>query len=683
MRVTLERSDLGYDMSVRGTREIDGRQGFETNAQAVLSLLPMGAPEAVDLAALEARCARVETAQEGRSLRSPQEAHLRFGAHWRVLRRAAYGAGEGVARLKLAEGLDEAGYRLHPGLLDLATGWAMELIEGYDGAHLWVPVSYGAVRVYRDLPGEVVSWVRNAGENRASAGAASFDVTICDTQGNVCVEVHNFSIRQMEAGAALFAEPQVRDLEFPDAEANRPLSPAEERLRHNLSQGIRPEEGAEAFMRALAMDRAQVIVSSLSLPDLVRQAAAESGEEREAQTFQRPDLETEFVAPEGAIEQRLAQFWGGLLGVEQIGAEDNFFDLGGHSLIAVRLFAMVKKEWSVDFPISVLFEAPTIRACAKMIASEGVSEETSGDGSVEVARKTPERRFTHLVPMHQGEGGPRRPFFLVAGMFGNVLNLRHLAHLLGADRPFYGLQAKGLLGEDEPHRSIVDAAKDYLGEMRQVQPKGPYMLGGFSGGGIIAYEIAQQLKAAGDEVAMLVMLDTPLPQRRPLSGRDRVVIQLQELKAGGFAYPFKWAARRIAWEFEKRANKDPQGFENAEVSFHNSAIEEAFLAAVAQYELQPWDGPLALFRPPLQGKWEVAPGRWVNSERAYVTSDNDWTPKAPLVEVVEVPGDHDSMVLEPNVRVLAARMKRLIEDAENPGARAARVAALPTAKAAG
>ncbi|MEZ5714962.1 MAG: SDR family NAD(P)-dependent oxidoreductase [Paracoccaceae bacterium] len=677
MRVVLERSDLGYDLAIQSAREVEGRRGFEVNAQASLSLLPLTPPAPLDLEAIEARCETRETAEEGRSLRSPQEAHLRFGAHWRVLRYTALGKGEGLALLSLAPGLAEEGYRLHPGLMDLATGWAMRLIEGYAGDHLWVPVSYGAVRVYRDLPAEVVSWVRNAGDNRAGAGAASFDVTLCDRDGNVCVELHNFSIRRLEAGVPLVgAAVKASELSFPDAGETHVASPAEERLRHNLSQGIRPEEGAEAFLRALALGRPQLVVSSLSLPDLVRQAEVEEATEGEAQSFGRPDLENDYVAPDGAIEEKLAQFWGDLLGVKEIGAEDNFFDLGGHSLIAVRLFAMVRKQWAVDFPISVLFEAPTIRACAGMIAAEGVSDESTGSPTAPAAKK-PERRFTHLVPMHQGEGGPRRPFFLVAGMFGNVLNLRHLAHLLGTDRPFFGLQARGLLGEDAPHGTIPEAARDYLAEMRQVQPKGPYMLGGFSGGGIIAYEIAQQLKAAGDEVALLVMLDTPLPQRRPLSGRDRAAIQLQELKAGGFAYPFKWLGRRVAWEIAKRRKNGAEPAENAEVSFHNSAIEQAFLGAVAQYDLKPWDGPLALFRPPLVGKWQVSGGAWVNSERAYVTHDNDWTPIAPLIEVVEVPGDHDSMVLEPNVRVLAARMRRAIEDAENPAARAGRVAALP------
>ena len=676
MRISLTRSDLGYDLKVQGAREVDGRQGFEDNAQAEVCLIPLGDAGQVDLKALEARCETIEEAPEGRSLRSPQEAHLNFGEHWRVLRRTALGRNEGVAHLRLAEGLAEPGYHLHPGLLDLATGWAMQLIDGYEPGHLWVPVSYGSVRVYRDLPGAVVSWVRNTSANRADDGAASFDVTICDEQGNVCVEVHNFTIRQLQKDVSLINVPKASDLSFPDAEAVRHASPAEERLKHNVSQGIRPEEGAEAFVRALKMDLKQVVISSLPLSDLVLQAEAGSTEEIEAQTFQRPELDTEFVPPEGPIEEKLEQFWGGLLGVERVGAEDNFFDLGGHSLIAVRLFAMVKKEWAVDFPISILFEAPTIRACAKMIAAEGVSENSS-EKAIEVKRKASEKRFTHLVPMHQGEGGTQRPFFLVAGMFGNVLNLRHLAHLLGANRPFFGLQAKGLLGEDEPHRDISEAAEDYLKEMRQVQPSGPYMLGGFSGGGIIAYEIAQKLKAAGEDVAMLAMLDTPLPQRRPLSGADRIAIQWQELKAGGLRYPIDWVVRRVAWEFKKH-NRSVHVVENAEVSFHNEVIEKAFLEAVSHYELSPWDGPLTLFRPPLRGKWQVAEGRWINSERSYVTSDNGWTSYAPLIEVLEVPGDHDSMVLEPNVRVLAARMKRCIEDAENPRARAGRVSALPS-----
>src|SRR5262249_50653753 len=154
------------------------------------------------------------------------------------------------------------GWLLHPALLDLATGWAMGLIEGYEPTHLWAPVSYASVRVHRPLPAEIRSWVRNAGPNRADAPFARFDVTLTDPSGAVCVEIKDFPTRRLGGALVLWARPDPRGLKFPKnepAEA-RPLSPGGARLRHNLSHGIRPEEGAEAFGRALALGLPQVVV---------------------------------------------------------------------------------------------------------------------------------------------------------------------------------------------------------------------------------------------------------------------------------------------------------------------------------------------------------------------------------------------------------------------------------------
>ena len=666
MRLRLHRSDAGYDAEVQSASILAGRQGWQSNAQCGLTLLPLATVAPLDLTAIRKRMESWREAGDT-ALSAPQEAHLDFGPRWRLLRAMGLGHAEGLAHLhlpKAAMGDLAQGYLLHPALMDIATGWAMGLIEGYAPTHLWVPMSYGSVRVHAPLAGEVFSWVRNAGENRAGTATASFDITICDRNGRVLVDIHNFAIRRQEGGLTL-AAPTAQDLEFDPGQSgeSQSLSPAEERLQHNLEQGILPAEGPEAFRRALASGLSQVVVSSLDLDELCAQAEHTAhGPDESGQRFDRPDLDSDFVAPEGEIETRLAEFWGSLLGLETVGVEDSFFDLGGHSLIAVRLFGMIRKAWQVDFPISVLFEAPTIRACAALIEARIGPQETRKATDNRPITITPERRFTHLVAMHRGEGGPKRPFFLVAGMFGNVLNLRHLAHLLGDDRPFYGLQARGLYGGEAPHDDLVEAARDYIREMRQIQPHGPYLLGGFSGGGITAYEMAQQLRAAGEEVAIVVMLDTPLPQRRALSRRDRALIQWQEIRARGPLYPLQWARNRIKWEIAKRRPQETAT--NSAHQFHDSEIEAAFYRAIARYDLRPWDGPLHLFRPPLVGKWPVSNGLWVNSERAYVLPDNDWTRYASRVQVAEVPGDHDSMVLEPNVRVLAARIRRAIENAE-------------------
>ncbi|MFO1104483.1 MAG: SDR family NAD(P)-dependent oxidoreductase [Amaricoccus sp.] len=670
IRARLTRSDEGYGFDLRAATRVDGREAFALNAQARLSLLPLATPAPLDLGAIAARCPDRRLAEGAGDLRSPQEEHLAFGPRWRVLRSMAYGAGEGLAELRLAERFAPdlaAGYRLHPALLDLATGWAMELIEGYEPTHLWVPVSYRSVRVHAPLPGHVFSWMRNGADNRADSPFASFDITITDAAGRVLMEIEGFSIRRLDgqAGFGQTRAPSAAEVEFADAEAGlrQPLSPAEERLAWNLTQGIRPKEGADAFARALARPEAQVIVSSLDLDRLVAQAA-ESGqtETGAGQKFQRPELESSYVEPRTDIERMLVGFWEELLGVNQVGVEDSFFDLGGHSLIAVRLFVMIRKAYRVDFPISILFEAPTIAKCAALIA-ERVGPETAEPGA-EPAQKPVERRFTHLVAMHSGEGGPKTPFFLVAGMFGNVLNLRHLAHLIGTDRPFYGLQARGLYGDEAPHRTFDEAATAMIAEIRQIQPHGPYLLGGFSGGGITAYEMAQQLQADGEQVALLVMLDTPVPMRPILSTRDKALIKLQEIRSRGLGYFGDWAKQRIAWELGRLRARIDAPEAPAETQFHNAAIEAAFRGALPLYDLKPWDGQLVLIRPALDFKWQVSGGRWVDSEREYVYADNDWTRWAPAIRVIEVPGDHDSMVLEPNVRVMAARMRAAIEAVE-------------------
>jgi acyl transferase domain-containing protein/thioesterase domain-containing protein/NAD(P)-dependent dehydrogenase (short-subunit alcohol dehydrogenase family)/acyl carrier protein len=673
MRVRLTRSPVGYRFEVQSACEVDGRAAFERNAEATLALLPLPVPDAIDLDAIEARCPRRTQAEAGGSLVSPQETYLDFGPRWRVLRWTAYGTAEGVAELSLPEAFSsdmEDGYLLHPALLDLATGWAMELVPGYDAGNLWVPVSYARVRVHKPLPLRVFSWVRTAQDGSSGSDFASFDITLTDEHGNVCVEIADFSIHRLAEGR--FTRPQpprAADVEFvtPADGDTAPLSPAEERLQHNLSQGIRADEGGEAFVRALSSGLPQIIVSSLNLPDLIAQAGEDLSRDSDGgQKFQRPELESDYVEPSTDIERQLVGFWEELLGVDQIGVNDSFFDLGGHSLIAVRLFAMIKKAYKVDFPISVLFEAPTIAKCAALIAERTTVSVESGDAKSNVVTAVaPTRRYTHLVPMHDGEGGPKTPFFMVAGMFGNVLNLRYLAYLIGADRPFFGLQARGLFAGDDPHPDFVSAAADYIREMRSVQPHGPYFIGGYSGGGITAYEIARQLEAAGETVGLVVMLDTPVPKRPLLTRTDKTLMKLQDIREGGIGYLGEWARNRWNWEVSKLQRRFGEAEPEPETQFQNTAIEAAFYASLETYDLKPWTGPVLLLRPPLDRHYKVSGGKYVTRAREYVFEDNDWSGWVEKLDVIEVPGDHDSMVLEPNVRVLATRMRRAIDGAEH------------------
>jgi thioesterase domain-containing protein/NAD(P)-dependent dehydrogenase (short-subunit alcohol dehydrogenase family)/acyl carrier protein len=678
VRCTLRTSDEGYDFEAQSWCETpDGTTGWERHVQARIVLRPVPRAGALDIPAIAQRCEFDSHQDDPSGIVTGQERFLKFGPRWRVLRAQAYGDGEALGRLRLDDTFasDHDSYWLPPGLLDIATGFAMPLLKGYGASEdLWVPVNYRQIAVHSPLPKDVYSWVRLTA-NDTESDIATFDILLTDNGGKVALEVSGFTIKRLAKNQVFAAArpplpSELVPVDSPSA-VTRNLSDAELGFQQQLEHGIRGDEGMEALDRVLREDASSVrYVSSMNLNELIQHVdhSARRTSASDTAKFSRPELDSEFIEPENEIERTLVGFWEELLGVDRVGALDSFFDLGGHSLIAVRLFAKVKKAYHVDLPISVLFEAPNVRSCARLIHDQiGTDEERQSRS------ESKQTRFDHLVPMHPSNPGDGTPFFLVAGMFGNVLNLRHLAHLVGTSRPFYGLQARGLYGGHKPHESFEEMATDYLAEIRAVQPHGPYLLGGFSGGGITAFEIAQQLRSSGEEVALLAFLDTPLAHAEPLSSVDKATIHLQRLTRHGPAYAVNWMKNRVKWEvgrfrerFEGEASQDDGAQE--ESNFHSEEIEAAFRRSLERYEPKHYPGAVHLFRPRLDEAHRLGSNRVANSERQIVWADNGWTPLVDALHVSEVPGDHDSMVLEPNVRVLASRIRRCIEQVSANGA---------------
>jgi thioesterase domain-containing protein len=258
-------------------------------------------------------------------------------------------------------------------------------------------------------------------------------------------------------------------------------------------------------------------------------------------------------------------------------------------------------------------------------------------------------------------------------MFGNGLTLSHLAHLLGEERPFYALQARGLYRDMEPHETFEEMARDYIVEMRQVQTHGPYLLGGFSGGGLIAYEIARQHIEAGETVLRVIMLDTPEPQFPSFALREKASMILQGLQANGPAHLVEKVKNRIRWEREQRERA--AAAPDDALSFQSRKIGEAFMRALRRYQIPRLDVGVTNLRPKLNVRFRLSGGRNVDDERNYVMADNGWTSYVDDLVIVEVPGNHDSMVLEPNVRVMVAEIRRAIVRAHEPDEQGACVGA--------
>jgi phthiocerol/phenolphthiocerol synthesis type-I polyketide synthase E len=209
-------------------------------------------------------------------------------------------------------------------------------------------------------------------------------------------------------------------------------------------------------------------------------------------------LSTSQATAEDETAASLALIWQQLLGIDAISIDQNFFDLGGDSSLAVRMFAEIERTFGVKLALATLYEAPTIEELARILRGE-------------VSRSG----WSPLVAIQPS--GSRPPLFCVHGAGGTVLMYRELSRHLGDDQPFYGLQSQGLDGSCTPLTKIEEMAAVYAKEIRKVQPQGPYFIGGYCMGGTVAFEVAQQLHEQGEAIGLLTLFDTMNWHKIPLT----------------------------------------------------------------------------------------------------------------------------------------------------------------------
>lgn len=228
---------------------------------------------------------------------------------------------------------------------------------------------------------------------------------------------------------------------------------------------------------------------------------------------QQPEAaKLDFVAPQSTEEHLIAALWVEILGLPRVGLYDNFFELGGSSLDAVNLLILLERKTGIKLSDGSLLQAQTVQQMATLLGQK--------------------RPAQCLVPIRRH--GVNSPFFCIHDHTGRVLQYRKLAYLLGDDQPFYALQSKGQNGQGTPLFRIEDMAACYIEEIRRIQPQGPWRIGGYCFGGLVAFEMARQLNTQGQTVELLVLMDTVCPRgqfTRRVSPR-RHLYQLSGLSLG-------------------------------------------------------------------------------------------------------------------------------------------------------
>jgi thioesterase domain-containing protein/acyl carrier protein len=286
-------------------------------------------------------------------------------------------------------------------------------------------------------------------------------------------------------------------------------------------------------------------------------------------------------SPRNAMEVQLTALWQQVLEVPKIGIHDNFFDHGGHSLKAAHLFFLLEQVYGRRLPLATLFQAPTIAELASVLSQEHWTP--------------PWQSLVAIQP-----SGTAIPIFMVPGVGGNVLVFAHLAKLLGPNQPSYGLQARGLDGKEAPFTSVPEMASHYIAQIRRIRPNGPYVVLGACTGGLIGYEMAQQLLAQGHAVTLAVM-DTwhpssysshryrwPMKLGLPLFVLWRTIGSLRTL----LRLPIKNWIPFIQRKRERlmSLSRTKAGHEQLHANFQVEQVTRATLQAVARYDVCQYPG---------------------------------------------------------------------------------------------
>lgn len=359
-----------------------------------------------------------------------------------------------------------------------------------------------------------------------------------------------------------------------------------------------------------------------------------------------PSPATPVTTPRTPLEATLVTLWSEILQQPQIGIDDSFFELGGHSLQAVQLIARIIQDLQVELPLSALFRAPTVAAMAQLLSEAGA-----------------EAPWSPLVSLQPG--GSKPPFFAVHGGHGEVLFYQSLATQLGPDQPFYALRGRGNDFPDLPHRQVEAMASCYIDAIREVQPEGPYRLGGASLGGIVAFEMAQQLLAQGQQTERLVIFDTggfddyiqPLPLHQRIINGFRFIPRYGLAETGKRIHLrlLKWFTNESAAEFYRATGTLPNQL-SREIAIWE-IVWRANLDAMAQYQPRPYPGKITLLRAVDDGDY-----MWNHLDPGY-----GWDRYAGLgVDSYDLPGTHIGMFQPPHVEQLARILQRLLESPQSP-----------------
>lgn len=400
------------------------------------------------------------------------------------------------------------------------------------------------------------------------------------------------------------------------------------------------------------------------LPHMPLTSSGKVDRKRLPEEVSTANLALEILEPTTPIEEFLAKIWCDVLGLERVGVNQNFFDAGGSSLQAALLTSRLSDELEVNVPTALIFDLADISEVALRLAELHPDLMAQRFGQAAVAKQLEAHSVSRrpngssgwhdlLAPLQPQ--GTARPLFMVHPPGGIVTCYRELAQEMGGEQPFFAIRSRGLYGSEDLPDSLEQMAADYVQAIQSVQTSGPYLLGGWSLGGLVAYEVARQLIDAGERVERMLLLDTTIPE-----GATSLVPKSEQVNVG-LEYGIDLSLDELGdlspeeqlpflWEHAKKLGVLDDDTPPEVVAKSLSDLQGLFhhhVELCSRYQLQPLEVPVTLFRP--QDVPFDLP----------VAEDRGWGHLVRHVEVRFVPGHHHSMVQSPHVATLASELSKV------------------------
>jgi acyl transferase domain-containing protein/thioesterase domain-containing protein len=557
---------------------------------------------------------------------------IAFGPRWRCLRRVSIGESWARGELALDATYDHelSIFSAHPAMLDVASSIGLFLIDDVGEGHgVYAPVSVEQIQSYAPLPQAFVSTARL--RNAEPGRSAVFDVDLCDEAGTRLMALRGVAFRRIDAGALA----QKRD----DHAADR--NP----LAQLLANGIRSEDAPAVFKKVFASTEPAIVCSPVSIEQLRSLYAAP---QTPAATSRQATTESDDI--EGQVRRMCAD----VLGLDEIEPDAEFLSYGGGSLAGVRLFARIRRELGVKLALSDLLQASTPRLLAALIRE---NEPLSATRAIDRTGVSAKSSWSPLVLMRPGD--KRIPaLYLVHGAGGNILVFKAIVDRLPSGGPIYGLKAQGIDGDLPFHETVEEMAQCYLEAIRKQESSGQYQFVGYSGGGVIAFEMAQRMRQMGQNAGLVCMIDTLAPHcvGAPISTREKILMLPRVSPRYLLHLPLRnyrryMAIRRVA---DAMSGKDPDAV--PELELLGGKAWDAFWQAQLKYKPQPFDGDILLFRA------MHASLRFVSAGPTLGWSDV----VSGKIDVVDIDAWHDTVFEPPAIDLLVQVLARRLAGSRTP-----------------